>query len=80
MNVRRQNAARILEEKVVAVKEVHFLVEVFDALQGKSFTGIVKMINGFPRGSFVTFGQSPLSKEAIQAVRSKVLNEHNSKK
>ena len=79
MNTRKPMAAHIVAAEEVTKGEVHFTVEAYDALQGKSFTGIVKVIDGMPLGHFIKPGKSPLSPMCLQIVKAAVLNAHNSK-
>lgn len=79
MNTSKSMAAHIVAVEKVTEREFHFSVEVYDALQKKEFTGIVKMIDGVPRGQLVQLGKSPLSPACFKNLRSAVINAHNSK-
>ncbi|UMZ35536.1 hypothetical protein [Priestia megaterium] len=79
MNTRKPMAAHIVAAEEVAKGEVHFTVEAYDALQEKSFTGVVKVIDGMPQGHFIKPGKSPLSPPCLQVAKAAVLNAHNSK-
>jgi hypothetical protein len=79
MKTRKSMAAHIVAVEEVSNGEVHFSVEAYDALQEKSFTGIVKVIDGMPRGHFIKRGISPLSPACLQIVKAAVIKEHNAK-
>jgi flagellar biosynthesis/type III secretory pathway ATPase len=75
-------AVNIIAIEEVSLKEVHVHVEAYDSLQGRTFKGVVEMINGMPQGHFIHPVKSPLSPQCRKIVRFNVMNayrEHQSK-